>query len=105
VAASTRAGGTGVAIQAWATSADEKRLRPGEEYALYHARDVRGAQPGAYGTALARAAEWAGVGVDTVGALVEVYERRLLGADERARRRSKSAVADRVAGDGDSDGR
>jgi hypothetical protein len=104
-AAPTRAAGTGVAIEAWTTRADEKRLRPGEEYALYHARDVRGAQPGAFGVALARAAEWAGVGVDAVGALVEVYERRLLGADERARRRSKSAATDRVAGSGDGDGR
>lgn len=52
--------------------------RPGESYKIYHAQDILGSVSGEYELILERAARWCGVDDETIYAVVERFERRLL---------------------------
>jgi hypothetical protein len=53
-------------------------LRPGESYKIYHAHDVLGSVSEEYALIVERAARWCGVEEETIYAVVERFERRLL---------------------------
>lgn len=73
---------------------DKPVLRPGEMYAIWNARDVHGTLPVEYERVLERGAGWVGVGVESLGGVIEMYERRLLRWWEREKRRSRVRVDD-----------
>jgi hypothetical protein len=53
-------------------------IRPGESYKIYHAHDVLGSVSEEYALIVERAARWCGIEEETIYAVVERFERRLL---------------------------
>ena len=65
-------------------------LRPGEQYTIYHTRDILGSLPTDLELVVSRAAKWAGVDDDYVAAVVERLERRVLKWWDRQQRKERT---------------
>ncbi|KAG6829602.1 hypothetical protein H0H92_004071 [Tricholoma furcatifolium] len=58
--------------------ADQEGMRPGEGYRVYRARDVGGGVSVEWESVLKRGAEWTGVSVDLLAAVVESFDHRII---------------------------
>jgi RNA polymerase I-specific transcription initiation factor RRN7 len=71
-------------------------LLPGEGYRIYQSSDVLGDLPEPFEVLLRRAAGWAGIEMEDMGAVVERYERRLVRWwEDTKRKKDESASRER----------
>lgn len=72
-----------------ADNAEAKSLRPAEDFTIWNSRDVFGTLAEDYGTLLGRAAQCIRIGENSLGGVVELYERRFVRWWEEEKRREK----------------
>ncbi|EAU84839.1 hypothetical protein CC1G_00358 [Coprinopsis cinerea okayama7 len=65
------------------------RLRPGEKYKIWNARDVLGTVPEDYAFVLSRAAGWVGTREEYLERVIETYEKRVFRWHEKMQRKPR----------------